>query len=100
MTSPGQTTSYRLSATQASSSVTDETVILDLRQGLYFGLNASGAVIWDRLMRGPATVAELESAVLASFEVDTSECRRDLEALLQRLLDERLVERCASGHAR
>lgn len=76
---------------QVSSDLGGEAVILDLDSGVYFGLNQVGAVIWS-LLREPRTLAEIEGAILAEYEVESARCRADLLRLLGELEAERLVE--------
>ena len=46
---------------QLSTSLAGESVVLDTASGRYFTLDHVGALIWNRIVDGPAvTVAELE----------------------------------------
>jgi hypothetical protein len=72
--------------------VGDELVLLDLRRNSYFTLNATGALVWDRLAAG-ATLAELGEALTRAFEVDAETAARDARELVGELLDAGLVER-------
>src|SRR5262245_20733539 len=76
---------------QTSCPLGDETVILDLKAGLYFSLNNVGAVIWE-LVQQPRSVKDLRDAILATFDVEREVCERDLEALLRDLESRNLVE--------
>lgn len=67
--------------------VGDETVILDLASGTYFGLDPVGAHIWQLMAEGRA-LAEICETMLEEYEVE----RGQLETDLLRLADE-LVER-------
>lgn len=69
----------------------DETVLLDLASGTYFGLNDAGAEIWS-LLRAEATVAEMRARLLETFEVAPETVTRDLEALLTTLQQRGLIE--------
>ncbi|MGB9980264.1 PqqD family protein [Methanobacterium sp.] len=71
--------------------VEDETVILGLKDGLYYGLNPSGAFIWN-LIQEPIMVTEICDAILEEYDVEKDTCRRDLMNLLQELLDNGLIE--------
>ena len=84
-------------ADQASVDLDDEAAILNLKTGIYFGLNEVGAWVW-RLIQQPRTVAEIRAAMLAEFEVAPDDCQRDLQALLRDLAQHQLIEvRPASG---
>jgi hypothetical protein len=76
---------------QFSCPLGDDTVILDLKAGLYFSLDNVGTLIWQ-LVQQPKTVKELRTAILETFEVELAVCERDLRALLQDLVGRNLVE--------
>jgi hypothetical protein len=76
---------------QASSDLGGEMAILDLKAGVYYGLDAVGARIWS-LIQEPRTVNEIRDILLEEYEVEPEHCERDLLALLRRLADEGLVE--------
>jgi hypothetical protein len=67
--------------------VGDETVILDLASGTYFGLDPIGARIWQ-LMGESRSLAEICATMLEEYEVE----REQLEADVLRLAGE-LAER-------
>jgi hypothetical protein len=68
-----------------------EAVILNMEYGRYFGLNTTGAFVWD-LVQQPRTVAEIEHAICDEFEVTPEQCHIDLAALLENLLSTGLIE--------
>jgi hypothetical protein len=70
--------------------VEDETVILDLTTSVYFSLNEAGALIWE-LLGEKAAVDEIHAAVCGKFDVPPALARKDLEALVARLLDKKLL---------
>ena len=76
---------------QVSSDLKGEVAILDLKGGVYYGLDAVGARIWN-LVQEPRTVDEIHAALLQEYEVEPKLLERDVLALLQRLADEGLVE--------
>ena len=76
---------------QVSSDLGDEVAILDLKAGMYYGLDSVGARVWN-LVQEPRTVEEIRNILTSEYEVDPYRCERDLIALLQRLLDEGLIE--------
>lgn len=76
---------------QVSADLEGEAVILNLADGVYYGLDGVGARIWE-LLREPRTAAELRDAVAAEFEVDVGTAWRDLAGLLEELLERGLVE--------
>jgi hypothetical protein len=76
---------------QVSSDLGGEVAILDLKAGVYYGLDAVGARIWS-LIQEPRTVNEIRDILLEEYEVEPERCERDLLTLLRRLADEGLVE--------
>lgn len=76
---------------QVSVEVDGEAVILNLADGVYYGLDPVGARVWG-LMEQPCTVAELRDAVVAEWEVDAPTAERDLLVLLAELAERGLVE--------
>ena len=61
-------------ADQASVDLDDEAAILNLKTGVYFGLNEVAARIW-RLIQTPHTVGEIRAAVLDEFDVEPAALR-------------------------
>ena len=71
--------------------VGEETVILDLASGTYFGLDPVGARIWQLLGEG-RTLGEVCASMLAEYEVSWDEIERDLTELLAVLVDKGLIK--------
>ena len=76
---------------QVSSDLGEEVVVLDLKNGVYYGLDAVGARIWN-LIQEPKAVNEIRDVLLDEYEVEPEHCERDLLALLEELVAENLVE--------
>jgi len=76
---------------QVSSDLSGEAVILDLRSGSYFSLEAVGARIWE-LLREPRTPDQIASTLCDEYEVDPRECERDVLTLLLDLARAGLIE--------
>jgi hypothetical protein len=74
------TTTIVAIAEQASVDLDDEVAILNLKTGVYFGLNAVGAWIWNFIQQ-PRTVAEVRAALLDEFEVAPEPAEAGLQAL-------------------
>ena len=73
------------------SDLNGEAVILSMKNGKYYGLNAVGACIWNALA-APVSLPELERAVMNEYDVDEAVCEREVDAFLKRMVDEGLVE--------
>ena len=70
--------------------VGQETVILDLASGTYFGLDPVGARIWQLMVEGK-TLAEVCEAMLAEYEVTAEKIELDVLALTQELSAKQLI---------
>ena len=75
-----------------SRQVGDETVILDLGSGTYFGLDPVGARIWQMLAEGKPLTAVV-TALLDEFDAAPDQVRRDVDALVDELVTRGLVVR-------
>jgi len=78
------------------SSLGEEVVILDLASSSYLGLDDVGATVWG-LLSEPRTVAELEEALVAAYDVAPERLRGDLRPFLQQLVERGLVVRDEEG---
>lgn len=74
-----------------SSTLDDEEVVLDARQGKYFGLNEVGRFVWTRI-QSPARVSDLVDALLAEYEVEPEQAESDVLTLLGTLAEKGLIE--------
>lgn len=72
--------------------VDGEAVLLDLKKGRYYGLNATGTTIWEILSDRAATFADLERAIVERFDVNAIAARSDLQRILVELEDAGLVK--------
>lgn len=70
--------------------VGEETVILDLASGTYYGLDPVGARIWQLMAEGQ-TLVQVRDVILAEYEVAREDIERDMLALVQALLERQLV---------
>ena len=68
----------------------DEAVILDLDRSMYYSLDPVGARVFE-LLAQPTPLRDVLSTLLAEFEVDEPTARTDLLALVEDLLQNRLV---------
>lgn len=70
--------------------VGEETVILDLANGTYYGLDPVGARIWQLMAEGQ-TLVQVCDVMLAEYDVSREDIKRDVLALLETLLERQLV---------
>lgn len=76
---------------QVASDLGGETVILNLRTGIYHGLDAIGTTIWQ-LLQNSTTVDNILNTLLQEYDVEPERCEREVLALLQKLADAELIE--------
>ena len=70
--------------------VGEETIILDLASGMYFGLDAVGARIWQLMGEGK-TLADVCAAMRAEYEVSPEDIARDVISLAESLCSRQLI---------
>ncbi len=80
-----------VSKEQASADLGDEAAILNLKDGVYYGLDPVGARIW-KLIETPRTVREVRDTLLEEYDVEVDRCEKDLIALLQQLAKNDLID--------
>lgn len=68
----------------------DETVLLNLASGQYFGLNRVGTRIWQLLTEGQ-TPAGIVDTIAVEFDAPRAEIERDTHALLAALSENGLI---------
>ena len=68
-----------------------ESVLLDLRSGVYFGLDAVGTRIWTLLQDHSDLQAVLQE-MLSEYEVSEETCARDLMDLVSAMAEKGLVQ--------
>jgi hypothetical protein len=71
--------------------VAGEAVLLDLATETYFGLNAAGARCWQLLTTAPS-VRDAFEVLVEEYDVAPDELRRDLQTLLDELLERGLLD--------
>ncbi len=75
-----------------SSSLGDEVVILNHRDGVYYGLEEVGMLVWEQLQTAPQTIEQLTEKVCENYDIEAEICRADIQQLLADLIKEKLVE--------
>jgi hypothetical protein len=70
--------------------VEDETVLLDLQSGMYFGLDGVGQRIWESIGKG-LTLGEIAAMVASEYEVDESRARTDVLDFAEELVERGLL---------
>lgn len=76
---------------QLSADMQGESVILNIESGIYFGLTEAGTRIWE-LVQQPISVRAIQETILNEYDVDAGRCAQDIQMLLTKLFDARLLE--------
>jgi hypothetical protein len=76
---------------QVSSDLGGEVAILNLRAGMYYGLDDVGARVWQ-LLQEPTVVGDIQATIAREYEVEPTRAREDVLALLKQMAEEGLIE--------
>ena len=80
-----------LSRDQVSCDLAGEAAIVNLKNGVYYGIDAVGARVWN-LMREPVTFARIIDSLLQIYEVERATLEADVRRFLNELAQQGLVE--------
>ena len=80
-----------LSKNQTSCDLAGEMAIVNFDNGVYYGLDPTGARIFN-LLREPSTVEQLCDTLAEVYDVDRSRLEADVRAFVRDLADQGLVE--------
>ncbi|BCX87761.1 hypothetical protein MIN45_P0128 [Methylomarinovum tepidoasis] len=69
----------------------NETVLLNLEDGHYYGLDDLGTRIWQMLKRGDS-LGECLEWILENYEVSPEQAEKDLNALIRHMTEKGLIE--------
>ncbi len=81
---------YRAVDGVVARAVGDEMVLLDLRSGVYYSLNAVAAIVWHGIDRH-ASLEEIVAETVAEFEIDAATAREDVLSFLRGAVDAGLI---------
>jgi hypothetical protein len=76
---------------QIASQLGEESVILNLNDGMYYGLDPIGTRIWQ-LLEQPRGVREICALLQDEYDVATAECENEVLSLVRELNGRGLVE--------
>ena len=71
--------------------VKGETVLLNLENEKYFGLDETGTFFW-KLLQANTDYQEVIDIMLAEYEVDNEQLKTDLDNLVKEMVEAGLVE--------
>jgi hypothetical protein len=76
---------------QVSTLVDGETVLMNVGNGRYYKLDDIGSRIWN-LIEKPTSVSAVCDQLLEEFEVERATCEGDIMVMLNRLLENNLIQ--------
>jgi hypothetical protein len=65
-------------------------VMMDIATGKYYNLGETGGRIWN-LLEQPTTLSDLIRTLTSEYEVSAEQCKEDVLAFLQQLVDRGLL---------
>lgn len=76
-----------------SSDMDEETVMMSIESGEYYGINPVGSRIWA-LLEQPHSVSEICDTLREEYDVKPAECQQDVLEFVNKLLEKKLVKKC------
>lgn len=76
---------------QVSCDLAGEAAVLNLANGVYYGLDEVGASVWQ-LIQAPATVISVCTALIEQYDTDAATLQSDVCTFLADMMKEGLVE--------
>ena len=73
-----------------STELDDETILMSIEQGAYYGMEQTARRIWA-LLAEPRKVSEICGQLAQEYNVEPDQCRQDIIAFLEELQQEGLV---------
>ena len=68
-----------------------EKVMLSVQKGKYYTLGKLGGELWD-LMKEPVTIQELVTTLQSQYDVEQTECEKQVTDFINQLLEQGLVK--------
>jgi hypothetical protein len=80
-----------MSHEQLSCDLAGDAAIVNLKNGVYYGLDPVGARIWN-LIREPVTFAEVRDTLIRDYDVEPVRLESAIHDFLKQLADQGLIE--------
>ena len=88
----GTHVAYRIDRNRVAwDEIDGETLIINVETGFYFSLDDVGSLIWSMLVDG-VDERDMVARIVNEYEVEESTAREDLQALVDVLVGEELVD--------
>lgn len=71
--------------------INDETVLMDVQKGEYYGLDDIASAVWQ-LLAQPTTAAQIITTLIQRYDGEAEIIRRDTLALLQNMAERDLLD--------
>jgi hypothetical protein len=78
-------------ADHVSCDLAEEAVVLNVKNGVYYGLDDIGALIW-KLVQSGMTVDQVVNTVTSEYDVDREQCAKDMIDFFTNLESYGLIE--------
>lgn len=75
-----------------TAALNEETVLLNLETGVYFGLDQIGTIIWSALAEQIDDRSLIVDRIVEAFDVDRQQVEGDVDAFLSSLRDNHLID--------
>ena len=85
-----ENTVVTIAENQVHSNLDGESVILDLEEGIYYGLDEVGTRIWE-LIQKPVQIQHVIDAITQEYDVTRERCTADIFNLLADLQEHHLL---------
>jgi hypothetical protein len=79
----------------AAKVIDGEAIIINLANGIYYGADHVGGVVWSLLEAG-RSIAEVTAHVAACYDVSAEQVHADVMRMISRLLEEQLVQEAST----
>lgn len=73
-----------------SSIMDNETIMMSIENGEYYGINPVGSQIWEQI-KTPRKVADICKIMCREFNVEPEQCRRDVVNFLNQMVEKGII---------
>ncbi len=73
-----------------STKVDGESVILDLEEDIYYGLNPTGSRIWNQIQE-PTAIKSVVKKISKKYDVEKEKCTRETISLIEDMIEKNLA---------
>jgi hypothetical protein len=72
------------------SKVHNKMVMMNIEENTYFGLDMTGAIIWE-MLKTPASIAQLIDELVNKFEISKNQCEQDCMEFLLHMIEQKTL---------